>query len=67
MKKLLYLINTFDYGFSIYMILKIIVIIVSIIATLKFSKLFVFKNDLAEYNLCCDGCKYDNENEFSKF
>ncbi len=54
-------------GISVYMIVKIVVILASIIASLKFSSLFVFKNDLAEYNLSGDGCKYDNENEFNSF
>ena len=44
---------------TVYMIVKIVIIIASIIATLKFNKVFIFKNDLAEYNL--DGSKYDDE------
>ena len=39
------------FGISIFMILKLIVIISSIICTLKFDKIvFLFKNDLAKFN-----------------
>ena len=51
---------------SIYMIVKMIVIIVSVIITLKFYKFFVFKNDLGEYNLTKDGWKYDSDFELNK-
>ena len=54
-------------GISIYMIIKIVVIVVSMIGCLLFSSKFVFKNDLAEYNLSCDGCKYDDEVQFKRF
>ena len=56
-------------GVSVYMIIKIIIIIASIIASynLKFSEVFVFKNDLAEYNSSKDGCQYDNCNTFNLF
>ena len=56
-------------GVSVYMIIKIIIIIASIIASynLKFSEVFVFKNDLAEYNSSKDGCQYDNYNTFNIF
>ena len=49
------------------MIIKIIIIIGSIIANLAFNKVFVFKNDLAEYNLSRDGCNFDKDEEFNKF
>ncbi len=41
------------------MIVKIVIIIASIIASFKFNKVFIFKNDLAEYNL--NGDVYDDE------
>lgn len=53
-------------GISVYMILKLAVIIGTIIISLYFSNFFVFKNDLAEYNLSRDGCVYDNEIEYNK-
>ena len=49
---------------TVYMNVKIVIIIASIIATLKFNTLFIFKNDLAEYNL--NGSKYDDDKENSK-
>ena len=55
------------WGISVYMIVKIIIIVLSIIATLKFSSVFAFQNDLAEYDLSEDGCKYDNQKEFDDF
>ena len=54
-------------GITIYMIVKLVIIIISIIASLKFSNLSFFKNDLGEYNLSSDGCAYDDENEFNRF
>ena len=53
---------TIKHGITILMIIKIIIIIATIIITLKFSDFFIFKNDLAEYNLSKDGCTYDNKN-----
>jgi len=58
---------TFKSGISIYMIVKIIIIICSIIASLKLNKVFVFKNDLAEYNLGQDNNMLDNDKEFENF
>lgn len=54
-------------GITVYMIVKLVIIIVSIIASLKFNNMSFFKNDLGEYNLSSDGCVYDNDNEFNKF
>ena len=48
------------------MVIKIIIIIVSIIGNLFFSKKSIFKNDLAEYNLSRDGCEYDDPNTLNK-
>ena len=56
----------FKQGISIYMIIKIILIIGSILANLYLSNVFVFKNDLAEYNLCDKNCVYDNDIYFDK-
>ena len=53
-------------GLSVYMIAKIVVIIFSQIATLKLNNFFVFKNDLGEYNLTRNGCKYDSDFELNK-
>jgi len=57
---------TIAHGITILMIIKIIIIVGTIIISLKFNNFFVFKNDLAEYNLSKDGCIYDNENEFKR-
>ena len=59
---------TIKNGISVYMIVKIIIIIVSIIAALKYTsnKISVFKNDLAEYNSICGDSKYDQDNELYK-
>ena len=57
---------SFKSGISIYMIVKIIIIICSIIASLKFNKVFIFKNDLAEYNLGQNSKQLDDD-EFNKF
>ena len=52
-------------GISVYMIIKIVIIISTIIACLFFSKYFVFKNDFSEYNLSGDYSKYDNDVELN--
>ena len=57
---------TIKNGISVYMIVKLIIIIVSIIGHLCFSKKSVFKNDLAEYNLICGDSKYDFDNELER-
>ena len=57
---------TITNGISVYMIVKVIIIIVSIIGTLLFSEKPAFKNDLAEYILSSDGCKYDKQEELNK-
>ena len=57
---------TISHGISILMVIKIIIIIVSIIGNLFFSKKSIFKNDLAEYNLSRDGCEYDDPNTLNK-
>jgi len=57
---------TIAHGITILMIVKIIIIVGTIIISLKRQDFFVFKNDLAEYDLCKDGCIYDKEEEFKK-
>ena len=49
------------------MTIKIILIVVSIFANLYLSDVYVFENDLAEYNLCGEKCVYDDENDFNIF
>ena len=58
---------TFSQGVSIYMLIKIVLIIGSIFAHLYLDKVFIFKNDLAEYNKCGDYCEYDKEGQFNYF
>ena len=56
-------------GMSIFMLAKIVVIVISMIANQKLN-MFWFKNDLAEYNMCqiCSTSYiYDNEMEFNRF
>ena len=53
-------------GFSIYMTIKIIIIVGSIFAHLYLDNIDVFKNDLAEFNLDKSSYKYDNKDEFKK-
>ena len=57
---------TIKYGISVFMIIKVVIIIVSIIFSFVVSKISVFKNDLAEYNSGCSSCKYDSPNELEK-
>ena len=56
----------FKQGISIYMVIKIIIIVGAIFAHLYLSDKFVFTNDLAEFNLAKDTYKYDNDVEFRK-
>ena len=58
---------TFKSGISVVMIAKIVVIVGSQIIGLIPKNFFIFKNDLAEYNLSIIGYKYDNDFEFKKF
>ena len=58
---------TIKQGLSVYMIVKMVIIFVSIIASLCFSKLFIFKNDLAEYNLSTEDYEYNNDIKFQNF
>ena len=46
-------------GLSVYMIVKIIIIAISIIGTLKFSSISFFKNDLADFNNLSKNCEYE--------
>ena len=59
---------TIKNGISVYMIVKIIIIIVSIIAAFIYTsnKISDFKNDLAEYNSICGDSKYDTKDELDK-
>ena len=52
-------------GISIYMLIKIVLIVGSIFAHLYLDNVFIFKNDLAEYNKCGDNCEYDKEENFN--
>ena len=56
---------TIKHGIGVYMIIKFLIIIGTIIASLYFSNFFVFKYDLAEYNLSGDISIYDNDNELN--
>ena len=58
---------TFKQGVSVVMIAKLVIIFVSIIGELFFSKFLYFKNDLSEYNLSIGEDKYDNDIEFNNF
>ena len=57
---------TIKYGISVFMIIKVVIIIVSIIFVFVDSKISAFKNDLAELNSCCYYSKYDSPNELEK-
>ena len=60
---------TLKNGVTAFMIGKIIVIIISIIANLCCNKTFIFKNDLAEYDLnsiCDNTCIFDDDVELNK-
>ena len=52
-------------GISVYMLIKIVIIIGSIFAHLYLDNVFIFKNDLAEYNKCGDNCEYDKEEQYN--
>ena len=56
----------FKQGISIYMLIKIVIIIFSIIAHLNLNKKFVYKNDLAEYNKLGDKSHYDKNDQFTE-
>ena len=56
---------TIKYGISVFMIIKLVIIIVSMVFTFVVcNKISIFKNDLAEYN--CSGSKYDSDDELNK-
>ena len=57
---------TIKSGISVFMIIKVVIIIVSIIFVFVDSKISAFKNDLAELNSCCYYSKYDSPNELEK-
>ena len=54
-------------GISIYMIIKIALIAVSIFGHLYLNNVSIFKNDLAEFNKFGAHCEYDNEVQFQIF
>ena len=56
---------TFKLGISIFMLIKIVIIVGSIFAHLYLDNVFIFKNDLAEYNKCGDNCEYDKEEQYN--
>ena len=59
---------TLKSGISVYMIVKIIIIVVvAILGNLIFNTKFIFKNDLAEYNLSSYDSLYDSEDYFRNF
>ena len=53
-------------GLSVYMIIKIVVIITSMILNAICSNFFIYQNDLAEFNLSQYGCIYDSDIELNK-
>ena len=53
-------------GLTVYYIIKLAIIIFSIFAHLKLDNVTVFQNDLAEFYLSKDACKYDTNNELEK-
>jgi hypothetical protein len=59
-----------SHGISVYMIVKVIIIIISIFAALrntKLNKISSFKNDLTKYNSnICGQCIYDNDSELNR-
>ena len=59
-----------SHGISVYMIVKVIIIIISIFAALrntKLNKISSFKNDLTKYNSSiCGQCIYDNDSELNR-
>ena len=57
---------TIKSGISVFMIIKVVIIIVSIIFTFVDSKISVFKNDLAELNSCCSKNKHDSKEELKQ-
>ena len=54
-------------GVSIYMIIKIVLIVGSIFANLYLDNVFIFKNDLAEYNKYSASCEYDDEEKYENY
>ena len=54
-------------GLTVYYIVKLAIIIFSIFAHLKLDDVSAFENDLAEFYLCKEGCKYDSKNELENF
>ena len=57
---------TIKYGISVFMIIKVVIIIVSIIFVFVDSKISAFKNDLAELNSCCNKNKRDSDQELNQ-
>jgi hypothetical protein len=57
---------TIKSGISVFMIIKVVIIIVSIIFAFVDSKISVFKNDLAELNSCCNKNKRDSDQELNQ-
>jgi membrane-associated HD superfamily phosphohydrolase len=53
-------------GFGIYMIVKLVIIITTIIFSFCFYKTFVYKNDFGEYYTNKEKNKYDNDIELKK-
>ena len=57
---------TIKSGISVFMIIKVVIIIVSIIFVFVDSKISVFKNDLAEFNSCSSKIKHDSDQELNQ-
>ena len=57
---------TIKSGISVFMIIKVVIIIVSIIFVFVDSKISAFKNDLAELNSCCYKNKRDSDQELNQ-
>ena len=58
---------TIKYGISVFMIIKLVIIIVSMVFTFVVcNKISMFKNDLAQYNSSCSKSKYDSIDELNK-
>ena len=57
---------TIKSGISVFMIIKVVIIIVSIIFVFVDSKISAFKNDLAELNSCCNKNKRDSDQELNQ-
>jgi hypothetical protein len=58
---------TIKYGISVFMIVKLLIIIISIIGTFCFYENSFFKNDLSEYILTKDDWEFNQDKNFDTF